>query len=240
MQIELPELKMISSDAGNTDFLNKLEKLKELGLEEQIKLGMSEIKKNINPYEEMSNDEYTIWKEFLPTRYSDNNNRKIKDYRFDLIPAVILDRWLEAKRNNWFDYYEIRTTESFGDDPMLLGFIGTATGPDKAYLIGRWGESDYNLLSISDVAKIIQNKRLLQIKEDTKFGMFMTFVGSLFVSAIFFIIISGALGVKPIFSIPALLGLSAIAAIVIPNQEKKKIIKNSIVLKACYNILFKS
>lgn len=101
----------------------------------------------------LSQDEMTVWREWLPTSYSDGDtgSRYMTHYNFDRIPKPVLTKWKFYKDQKIFEAFEIWTPErALVDDPILLGVIGT-----NRYLLARWGESDANLLSFDDIRRRI-------------------------------------------------------------------------------------
>jgi hypothetical protein len=146
MQVEIFEEKRIDIDSTVFEEWNRrIQLIQELGLKGQEEwVAAYERAKNI-PFKILSQEELSIWREFLPTAYRDEqalmNHRfeddedsfRTQDYNRDFIPLKALEVWSECRLKGYFSSYQIRTAEI---DPVLIGMIGPLH-----FLIARWGES---------------------------------------------------------------------------------------------------
>ena len=88
----------------------------------------------IIPYPELSGEELTVWRNYLPIR------REIKNLysRFNTIPDLAIAEIKKATRS--FDRIEIW---SRAGDPMAVGVIGEENA--RYFSIARWGDADLTL-----------------------------------------------------------------------------------------------
>jgi len=88
----------------------------------------------IIPYPELSGEELTVWRNYLPIR------REIKNLysRFNTIPDLAIAEIKKATRS--FDRIEIWSRAS---DPMAVGVIGEENA--RYFSIARWGDADLTL-----------------------------------------------------------------------------------------------
>ena len=87
------------------------------------------------PYPELSGEELTVWRNYLPTR---GQIRNLYTRRFNTIPDPAIAEIKKATRS--FDRIEIW---SRADDPMAVGVIGEEK--PRYFSIVRWGDADLTL-----------------------------------------------------------------------------------------------
>jgi hypothetical protein len=89
------------------------------------------------PYPELSGEELTVWRNYLPMR------REIKHLfsRFNAIPDLAIVEIQKAKRS--FDRVEIW---SRAGDPMAVGVIGKEN--PRYFSIARWGDAKLTLAQV--------------------------------------------------------------------------------------------
>lgn len=116
----------------------------ELGFEKLSKRGNGPI-----VYPQIYEEDWKIWKEFLPTAYYYNKD-EWKDFSFDDIPLEVLREIKHVQSLRVFDNLAIRTPEKQLVDPLVCGIRHRGHDHFDAYMIARWGES---LLSFADVCR---------------------------------------------------------------------------------------
>jgi hypothetical protein len=90
------------------------------------------------PYPELSGEELTVWRNYLPTR---RPIRNLYTRRFNTIPDPAIAEIKKATRS--FDRIEIW---SRADDPMAVGVIGEEN--PRYFSIVRWGDAKLTLAQI--------------------------------------------------------------------------------------------
>src|SRR5215467_9794051 len=86
-------------------------------------------------YPELSGEELTVWRNYLPTR---RQIRNLYTRRFNTIPDPAIAEIKKATRS--FDHIEIW---SRADDPMAVGVIGEEN--PRYFSIVRWGDAELTL-----------------------------------------------------------------------------------------------
>ena len=104
-----------------------------------------------NNYTAFTDEEWWVWQQFLPTRYS-LASETWKNYSFDVIPIKALLEIKRAVRSKYFTEIEIRTPEKQVVDPLAIGIRD-----QKIFPIVRWGES---LLPFKEIEKFVSDKYL--------------------------------------------------------------------------------
>lgn len=149
-----------SVDAQRIDYLGrKLAMARKLGLGAQEQMIEYEIAKAKTPrimpdVAPLTNDEYRIWRAFLPTTYcysvfGGKLNDSSPRYRYDSIPLPVMQKWQACLDANLFHSYELMTPEIPRLDPVLIG-VGH---DDRRYMIARWAESDANFVTFAGVKR---------------------------------------------------------------------------------------
>ena len=102
------------------------------------------------PYPELSGEELTVWREYLPLRRAIRNLHS--QFNTDTIPGPVITEIEKAKNAvRSFDRIEIWSRT---DDPMAVGVIG---GEQPRYFsIVRWGDAELTLEQV---------KRRLQVEK---------------------------------------------------------------------------
>ncbi len=106
----------------------------------------------------LSSDELLIWRAWLPTAYAEHlrtahHGGFLKYYDFDKIPGPVLKIWQKHRESGLFQSFEIWTPEFHKMDPVLVGVSGTSY-----HLLARWGESDAQLISFSEIKKKVKQR----------------------------------------------------------------------------------
>src|SRR5262247_851917 len=118
----------------------------------------------IIPYPELSGEELTVWRNYLPIR------REIKNLysRFNTIPDLAIAEIKKATRS--FDRIEIW---SRAGDPMAVGVIGEENA--RYFSIARWGDAKLTLAQVK--RRLWIDKWLLLLTATGGIGFFaLTFV----------------------------------------------------------------
>ncbi len=126
--------------------------------------------------EPISDEEYNLWRAYLPTPYWSDVDKRINGKREDLfvsdrevsqrgrdfsdydfhegVPLIVLERMRQTSR---FFVHEIRTPELNRQDPVLFGHVLRPDGTRAIYMLARWGrDSGANFLpDINAVQKIL-------------------------------------------------------------------------------------
>ena len=91
------------------------------------------------PYPELSGEELTVWRKYLPVR---RQIRKLSSwFNGEAIPGPVMTEIEKAKRApRLFDHIEIW---SRADDPMAVGVIGEEN--PRYFSIVRWGDAELTL-----------------------------------------------------------------------------------------------
>ena len=144
--LEAHPIELLESIVGKTsENLDKNQLYAELGFETLSR-------RNEGPerfYSRPTNEDWLIWKHFLPTIYSFENG-DWKNFVFDSVPMDILREIQYAKSISVFDDICIRTPEKLYIDPLVYGLVQTSKTNKDIYIIGRWGES---LIPFVDICK---------------------------------------------------------------------------------------
>lgn len=120
----------------------------------------------------LSADELLVLRAFAPTAYRQDPPRDgnlvtaagrwivdrplpFSQYRYDVIPAEVLEHWESIRTRYAFDLYEIRTTERLPYyDPFLIGYFGAS-----AYLLARWGLESPGSLPFPEIVRRVKADR---------------------------------------------------------------------------------
>ena len=123
------------------------------------------LSKRVIPYPELSGEELTVWREYLPIK------RPIRNLYppFNSIPDPAIAEIKKATRS--FDRIEIW---SRADDPMAVGVIGEEK--PRYFSIVRWGDAKLRLAQVKRRLRV--EKWLLRL---TAIGGIMIFLVTLFV-----------------------------------------------------------
>lgn len=167
------------------------------------KLGLNRQREFVEPrpddaarvFGEITGKEREVWVKFLPTAYRRSAGHWA-NYRFDVVPAEVLEEIDTADRMGVFHDLEIWTPEWFQQhhrDPMVVGVIYPRLPMNRAnarfFPIVRWGESLKPFEEIVEAIKLrISRREALQIAGTMVFvssviGLigygFITFIGDL-------------------------------------------------------------
>jgi hypothetical protein len=124
------------------------------------------------PYPELSGEELTVWREYLPIR---REIRKLSSwFNGEAIPDPVITEIKRAKRvPGLFDRIEIWSRT---DDPMAVGLIGEEK--PRYFSIVRWGDAKLTLAQVK--RRLSVEKWLLRL---TATGGIMFFLVTLFAVA---------------------------------------------------------
>lgn len=105
----------------------------------------------------LTQEEYNIWREWLPTRYKGDN---LSSYNYhEGVPLEVRELIAELKEKDIFDALEIRTPEEVGyTDPALFGLI-VRKGIKYIFLLARWAESAQELISLDDIRIVLKYRK---------------------------------------------------------------------------------
>lgn len=155
-----------------------IQKLTELGFTAQAKWRMKGAIQEWGAttlFPELTGDEFTQWRLFLPTSY-----RELEKYNYDVIPDEAIDAIHQAKQFDCFDRVEIWTDEAntarsvltrgliaeaeaakdravarrerwANWDPMAVGVLVNHDGVERYFAITRWGQE--KLMSLKQVTR---------------------------------------------------------------------------------------
>jgi hypothetical protein len=122
------------------------------------------------PYPELSGEELTVWREYLPIR-TPLESLPIW-FEIEAIPGQVMTEIEKAKRApRKFDHIEIW---SHTDDPMAVGIIGEEN--PRYFSIVRWGNAKLTLAQVK--RRLWVEKWLLRL---TAAGGIMVFLATLFI-----------------------------------------------------------